>query len=311
MARLFKERPVAVVFDWDKTLSPVYMQSVLFSHFNVDEKKFWALTHARTKKHSELLGTRVMVEHEYLNTMIDYAQRSIFKDLDNKKLSELGKSLPLYEGVEKLFLKLRSVGAEIYVVSSGIRTMLKDIPVVKDNVDEIYGADFADYELTDSLHVTPYTRIYSVVNAVIPTDKIRILNDISKGCTQGKFDSNTVVSIDRRRIPFRNMIYVGDGVSDIHAFEIVRRGGGYAMAVYNPNEPMFDQAEMLRANGSVDLIAVTDYRPGSTAYDWLTQKVTRLVEQVRQEESAEEEAKFEAVRKGSPKFIHAWSKEGA
>jgi len=302
---LFKEKPVAVVFDWDKTLSPHYQQSVVFDKFGVDQKQFWALTHLRTRVHTHYLKNRVIVEHEYLNTMIDYAKRGVFKGLNNAMLTELGAKIQCYPGVASMLNDLKAEGAELYIVSGGIRSMLRGLPFA-DIFEEIYAADFTDYTLDDDGKLSPCEHIVSVATSVIPTDKTRILHEISKGCKHGDFDTNATLPQEKRRIPFKNMIYVGDGVSDIHAFETVRRDGGHAVAVYNPDEPQFEQAEMLRSNGWVDLIGVADYRPGTTVYDWLLQKVRRLKKRIIEEENEQREAKLKEVRLHSPKYIHAW-----
>lgn len=306
---LFVEKPVAVVFDWDKTLSPTYQQRPLFEEYKVDEKKFWNLTHVRTRAHQHYMQARCFVEHEYLNTILDYTRRGIFKGLNNAKLTELGTKVAVYPGVREMFYELKESGVEIYIVSGGIRSMLKGIDFVKDCVTEIYAADFADYELDDEGHRVDKDTIQSIIISVIPTDKTRILNEISKGCKQGNFDSNATLPQERRRIPFKHMIYVGDGVSDIHAFGTVRRDGGHAVAVYNPAEPQFDQAEMLRSNHWVDLIATADYRPGSTAYDWIKMKTLRLQEGIGKAETSAREAELEQVRQYAPKYIHAWGEQ--
>lgn len=308
LSSLFEEKPVAVVCDWDKTLGKFYMQRPIFEHYGVDEKTFWELTHVRTRAHREYTQNQCFVEHEYLNTILDYTRRGIFKGLNNAKLTELGKKIEVYPGVAEFFYLLKKEGAELYIVSGGIRSMLKGITFVKDCVTEIYAADFADYELDDKGNKTDRDEIQSVVISVIPTDKTRIMHEISKGCAHGKFDTNTTVVQERRRIPFKRMIYVGDGVSDIHAFETVRRDGGHAVAVYNPAEPQFDQAEMLRSNGWVDLIATADFRPGASAHDWVLQKVRRIRDGIKKEEIAARESDLDAVRRGAPEYIHAWSK---
>lgn len=309
MSSLFGNKPVAVVFDWDKTLGEFYMQRPLFKEYGVDEKKFWELTHIRTRAHQHYTQNRCFVEHEYLSTILDYTRRGIFKGLDNAKLTELGKKIELYPGVEDFFRLLKAEGAELYIVSGGIRSMLRGIDFVKDCVTEIYAADFADYELDDEGHKIDKGELQSIVVSVIPTDKTRILNEISKGCAIGNFDTNATLPQERRRIPFKHMIYVGDGVSDIHAFETVRRDGGYAVAVYNPKEPQFDQAEMLRSNGWVDMISTADYRPETSVHDWVLQKVRRIRDGIHKDEVSQREQALELVRKVAPKYIHAWTKE--
>lgn len=312
---LFTEQPVAVVFDWDKTLSPHYMQRPIFEEYGVDEKEFWKSNRARATANTAISGLQCFVEHGYLNMILDKARDRTFKGLDNAKLSELGQKIELYPGVEDLFRRLKATGAEIYIASAGIRTMIKDIPFVIDTVTEVYGSEFADYKLDDSGVRIPYVptkdkpnAIQSVIRVVLPTDKIRILQEISKGCLQGNFDGSVGIRQEERRIPFKRMIYVGDGVSDIFAFDTVRNGGGYAVGVYNPDEPAFEQMEMIRRDGWLDMVGITDFTKDSTVGNWILQKVQHLQAEVRVEQAAARDRKLNDVRAHVPVFVNAWGK---
>jgi hypothetical protein len=194
--------------------------------------------------------------------------------------------------------------------------MLKDIPFVKDTVTEIYGSDFADYRMDDKGNILPFAEtkdkpkaIQSVARVVIPSDKIRIMHEISKGCKQGNFDACVGIKLNDRRIPFPHMIYVGDGVSDIYAFDTVKSGGGYTVGVYNPNDPQFEQIEMIREDGWLDILGVADYTPGATISTWILRKVEQMQYQIRKAEAAAQEAELEEVRRRAPRFIHSWTKK--
>jgi len=306
---LFAEKPVCVVFDWDKTLSPNYMQKPIFEEYGLDEKSFWKMSNSHAMANSHYLGLKCFVEHEYLNTLLDLARSGVLKDLNNEKLSELGQKIELYPGVKDLFYRLKTTGAEIYIVSSGIRSMLKDIPVVKECVTEIYAADFADYSLNEKGEIIQKAEtIQSLARIVLPSDKIRILNEISKGCKQGNFDACIGLRDNERRIPFKHMIYVGDGVSDIYAFDTVHKGGGLTVGVYNPNDPQFEQIEMLRKDGWLDILGVADFTFNSTVGTWILKKVEQWLFEIRKEQETVKETKLSEIRKHAPTFIHHWGK---
>lgn len=306
---LFPTQKVAVVFDWDKTLSPHYMQRPIFKHYNIDEKRFWERAHYRTRILSQRFQTRCFVEHEYLNLLLD--SRSSFPDLTNTMLYELGKQIEMFPGVGEIFADLHALGVEIYVVSCGIRTMLQGIPEVSKYVKEIHASEFYDFiinDVGDDFEYERETRIQGIAKCVIPSDKTRILNEISKGSTEGQFDPCLAIPDELRRIPFSNMIYVGDGVSDIYGWDVVKSGGGYTVGVWNPDEPQYHQVEMLRKDGWLDLMSVADFRTGSTAHTWLVSKCNELLAKVPTSVEATCEENLIELRKHAPEFIHKWSK---
>lgn len=297
-----------MVFDWDKTLSSHYMQKPIFQEYGVDEKQFWVTSNSQAYANSSYLGLQCFIEHAYLNSILDLVRNGTLPGLNNKKLSELGKKIVVYPGVEDLFHRLKTHGVEIYIVTSGIRSMLKEIPFVKDCVTEIFGADYTDYVFDKEGNIIPCDTIQSLVRTVIPSDKVRILNEISKGSVQGKFDACVWIPENERRIPFKHIIYVGDGVSDIYAFETVRSGGGYAVGVYSPTDPQFEQIETIREDGFLDILGLADFGVNSTVGTWIIKKVEQLQFSLRKEEQTVKEDEFTQVRKHSPKIIHSWGK---
>jgi len=104
------------------------------------------------------------------------------------------------------------------------------------------------------------------------------------------------------------MIYVGDGVSDIYAFDTVHQGGGYTVGVYNPNDPQFEQIEMLRQDGWLDILGVADFGPTSTVGTWILKKIEQLQFEIRKQQGAAAEEGLVEIRKHAPTFIHSWGK---
>jgi 2-hydroxy-3-keto-5-methylthiopentenyl-1-phosphate phosphatase len=312
---LFPSKKVAIVFDFDKTLGVSYMQRPIFEHYGVDEKTFWATCHARAKANSKILGSRCFVEHEYLNVILDYSRRRIFKGLTNKKLAELGLKIKIFPGVEECFKVISALGAEIYIVSSGMKAMLTEIPFVKKYVTAIFAAEFADYQLDEKGNIKPFRgtldkpqALQSVTKVMLPSDKTRVLHEINKGCLFGGFDGCIRIEKEDCRTPFDKMVYVGDGISDVYAFDTVKSNGGFTMGVYNPEEPQFTQLEMLRQEGWLDIMAVADYSWTATAGNWLISKTKALVASIEQTQNKAIEASLEDRRRCAPEYVFAWSK---
>ena len=68
---LFLQNVIALVWDFDKTLIPGYMQDPLFQHYGVDAQTFWAEVNALPaeyrKRGVELISTEVL----YLNHILE------------------------------------------------------------------------------------------------------------------------------------------------------------------------------------------------------------------------------------------------
>lgn len=303
------ETRVAVVFDWDRTLSPHYMQQVIFQEYDINEGEFWALCHARVAANVQHLGTRCFVEHEYLNLMLDYARTGVFADLDNEKLKLLGGRIRVNPGVSELLNELHdSPGVEVHIVSSGLRTMLLDHPAVRLNPANIHGAEFTDYELV-SKPGNPVQRvktpsINSIAKSLLPSDKVRILAEIAKGCHQGRYDSCVPMRPEEFPVPYSHMIYVGDGVTDIYAFRTVRENGGYAVGVYDPaSETAFRQIEMIRRDGLLDVVGPTDFHPQVGVGSWILRKVETLIDEAWDRRRANQEARYGELRSHAPDYM--------
>lgn len=93
-----EQNTIAVIWDFDKTLIPGYMQDPLFQDYNVDAKKFWEEVNALPKQYADK-GIRTNRDSIYLNHIITCINQGIFEGLNNEKLRSYGKELKFYKGV--------------------------------------------------------------------------------------------------------------------------------------------------------------------------------------------------------------------
>jgi 2-hydroxy-3-keto-5-methylthiopentenyl-1-phosphate phosphatase len=265
----------AVVFDWDKTLSPHYMQVPLFKEYGVDEKAFWDYSNNRAVRNTLICGSKICCEDEYLSVIQENSKDipgAMFPGLTNEKLQKLGSGIDTFPGVEPLFDFLNNVvDVDIFIVTSGIKVMLLGHPLVEKYVskENIHGAEFSDWIWKEGVfEKTPH--LSNVIKTITPSDKIRVLMEISKGCKVSQEASDVLPTA----IPYENMIYVGDGVSDIYAFEFLRSKGGSAVGVYNPeHHKSFEQLEKIRKDGFLDILGIADFSPKATIGNWIINKV--------------------------------------
>ncbi|GEP40873.1 HAD family hydrolase [Brevifollis gellanilyticus] len=250
---------IAVIYDYDQTLSPTYMQDeTLFPHFGINANQFW-------KKSRELVDQQGYDgELAYLKCMLDYLEMD---RPTNDELVKLGAQLRYYKGVPEVFDELngtlsqqhRSLGIKIehYIVSSGLKALL-DGSSLAPSVKRIFGCEFG----TDK-----DGRISFPKRVISHTTKTQYLFRINKGMLEPHEDVNDHMDPELRPIPFQNMIYIGDGPTDVPCFTLMKRYGGHAIAVYNAEETSrasFRKCYQLNALADrVKHIAPADYRAGS------------------------------------------------
>ena len=264
---------IGIVYDYDQTLSPTYMQDeVLFPAFGINAGEFW-------KRCRELVD-REGYESElaYLKVMLDYLA---FDRPSNADLQKLGENLQFYQGLPEMFEQLdsdlltaehRTMGVKIEhdILSSGIKTLI-DGSRLKPYVKEVFGCEFAEDERG---------KISFPKRVISHTQKTQYLFRINKGMLDAGEDVNDHMPEELRPIPFRNMIYLGDGPTDVPCFTVMKKSGGHAIAVYNADdETRSSFRKCYQLSGAADrikYIAPSDYRAGSHLRLLLEEMITDI-----------------------------------
>ena len=294
---------IACIWDFDKTIIPGFMQETLFKAFNLDCKKFWDEVNALPKRYAQ---QKICVTEDllYLNHMLTYVKEGLLPGLNNKKLRELGRELPIHEGLPEFFKILKdqveqneifqkhNIKLEHYIISCGLTEMIRGSKIAP-YVDGIFGCEFIEepmlpgFLLQESMPLTNETKEIAQIGRVIDnTSKTRYLFEINKGVNKNpKVSVNASIAQEDRRIPIENMIYIADGPSDIPMFAVIKERGGKTFAVHAPESLQdFKQNDMLLQNGRVDCYGPADYRPGTQTYRWLMMHVKEIAERLVQQE---------------------------
>ncbi len=274
---------IGIVYDYDQTLSPTYMQDeVLFPAFGIKPEPFWKKCQALVRDEgfdSELA---------YLKVLLDYLEMD---RPTNDQLRQLGQKLTFFPGLPEIFAELDAtltpahramdIRIEHYIVSSGLKALI-DGSRLAGHMKAIFGCEFAQDE---------HGRITFPKRVISHTQKTQYLFRINKGLLEQGQDVNDHMPAHLRRIPFSNMIYLGDGPTDVPCFTVVRQYGGQAIAVYNTMDPSrgsFRKCYQLSTHADrVKHIAPSDYRPGSHLRLLLEEMIAEVADRMLAERRAE------------------------
>ena len=229
---------IGLIFDFDITLSPAFQQQVLFDEWGVDASTFWS--------ECDQLGAKGYdLEHAYMRNLIDYGRRDPKFALTNQKLYEMGKRVALYQGLSRadgqnsIFDDLKAlvqrpefaehnIELECYCISGGLKPMIQGAfegHGLNEYFKEIFACEF-DEDDTGKLGY-----IKETVGHTIKTQKLFM---IGKGISPKNGDAPEMVNevFEQYRIPFTQMVFLGDGQTDIPAFSLINCAGGTSIAVY-------------------------------------------------------------------------------
>ena len=250
-----EDMPVlAICYDFDKTLSPDNMQAqgYLQAIDYADQDEFWAETR-------ELADRNEMDSNlAWMYLMLKGARgKELFR---RDVLMKYGSKVALYDGVESWFDRTaeygreRGVKVEHYIISSGLKEMIEGTAIA-DKFEKIYASAFC-YD-SDGVAVWPA----QVVNY---TSKTQFLFRISKGVTDVNDERvNDHFGPDELRVPFRNMVYIGDSETDIPCMKLVHSYGGYSIGVYDPQKADKSRVYKMMREQRIGYYAPADYTEGS------------------------------------------------
>ena len=252
-----KQRPIiAFLYDFDKTLCTTDMQNYAFiPSLGMTPAEFWAEANG--------FGRRNRIDGilAYMYTMLREAERKNLP-FTRADLVDKGRDIVLFPGVEGWFGRINAYGetlgvqVEHYIISSGLREIIEG-SAISGEFKEIYASEF----YYDESGVPVWPKL-----AVNFTAKTQFVYRINKGVLDVSDDKtlNDSMPDDSKRVPFTNMVYMGDGLSDVPCMKMMRAYGGQAIAVYQ--EGNRQGVEDLLSKGRVDFIFPADYSEG-TALD--------------------------------------------
>ncbi len=271
---------VAIAYDFDGTLAPGYMQEYDFiPNLKIANEEFWEESN-RQARANDMDGVL-----SYMLLMLTKAKE---KGISVKKddFIRYGQSIHFFEGVEDYFERINKYGesrglkVEHSIISSGLREFVAGTSIAK-----YFTNIFASGFVYDKNGVACWPAL-----AINYTNKTQFLFRINKGI-KNSYDNSLInkrIPKDQRAVPFQNLIYIGDGETDVPAMKMVKLQGGTAITVYNPSVPVSKDGSHtprelcveLIAENRADYMAPADYRDG--------QPLSRIVEKVIDKIAAEQ-----------------------
>jgi haloacid dehalogenase-like hydrolase len=273
---VFDKKTIALVYDFDGTLSPRPMQDYAFlPQIGEGAAAFWKASNELARRE----GADPMIT--YMRLMYKKAKEKGLR-IDRADLVKQGASVELFPGVEKWFdaiadyVKLRSeshgVTLRHYVVSAGLTEIIEGTPIYK-RFHNVFASEFwfEAYEL-------PFPK-----RVITDTGKTQYLFRINKGIEDLRVGINEHMDETRRPIPFSNMIYFGDGDTDVPSMAVTRKNGGHAVAVHTPGKSKSKCVDLFKA-GRCDFFAPADYTRGSDLFKRTCLLLDRILADIRVQE---------------------------
>jgi len=257
---------IAIMYDFDKTLCTRDMQEyTFFPNLGIEASDFW----------NEANKLR---ENNKMDQVLSYMYLMFKKTIDNNRslkrdyLNKMGKNIELFPGVVDWFSRIneygRSLGVEIehYIISSGLKEIIEGSEIGQ-NFKCIFASEFFYNE--DGNAMWPKL-------AVNYTNKTQFLMRINKGILDISDDNrlNDKMIEDERRISTSNMIYLGDGFTDVPCMKLTKENGGVSIAVYTDKN--CDTAKKLLNDGRINYMVPADYREG-TEIDEIVKKTIKAM----------------------------------
>ncbi len=253
----FDKRIIALVYDFDGTLCPKPMQEYTFlPKIGEDPAAFWAEVGrvARAEQADGLIT--------YMHLMYKKAKAKGVR-IDREELVALGRQVELFPGVMEWFDAIAdyvSIRAETavelrhYLVSSGLKEIIEGTPIYP-RFHNVFASEyfFEAYDL-------PYPK-----RVITDTGKTQYLFRINKGIEDLGESINSHMPEGDRPIPFANMVYFGDGDTDVPSMTVMRKSGGHAIAVHPPGKHREKCIDLYQA-GRIDFFATADYRRSSDLF---------------------------------------------
>ncbi len=244
---------IALMYDFDKTLCAKDMQEYSFiPSIGMNAEAFWSEANKIAVKN----GMDKILAYMYL--MIKQAKKNDIP-ITRESFRSLGQDVVLFKGVKGWFKRINQFGKEHgveiehYILSSGLKEIIEGTPIGKE-FKNIYACEF---------HYNERGNADWPQHAVNFTTKTQYLFRISKGVLDVLDDVklNRNMADEERRVPYRNMIYLGDGLTDVPCMKLVKQYGGQSIAIYPKKHK--SKVDILLRDERVNFMCEADYSDGS------------------------------------------------
>lgn len=250
---------MAICYDFDRTLTPVEMQAQGYiQELSANPEDFWRQVNLMAREH------QMDSNLAYMYMMLKGATNRFRVTRDN--LKTFGSRVVLYDGVESWFDRINAfalkhnICVEHYILSSGILEMIEGTSIAG-KFKRIYANSFLYNDKGEA--VWPAQNINY-------TNKTQFLFRISKGILDVSDDRvNDYMHHSKMRIPFRNMVYIGDSMTDVPCMKLLSTYEGYAVGVYDPQKQNKEQVTKLLTEQRIGYFAPADYTESSPLFSLL------------------------------------------
>ena len=257
MRQGFFQNTIALVYDFDGTLSPQPMQEyTVLPKIGVEPAQFWARVNREAR---ETESDPMLV---YMRHIIEALELGRI-DVKREDFAAMAHRIKYFPGVTTWFKRMnayvrRRSGGKVkllhYLISAGQKEILEGVSIRK-QFKRIYASEY---------HFNHHGVATFPKLLVTDTAKTQFLFRINKGLESLNDSINEHMPESERPIPFQNMVYVGDGMTDVPSMALTKKSGGHTLAVYNPKKAsQRATCEKLLRAGRADFIAEADFRKGT------------------------------------------------
>jgi len=257
MAPRFFQNTIALVYDFDGTLSPQPMQEyTVLPKIGAKPAEFWAKVNREAR---ETASDQMLVYMRHIIEALDDAK----VDVKREDLAAMARNIVYFPGVKTWFTRMNAyarkrsrgrVSLRHYLISAGQKEILDGVSIRK-HFARIYASEY---------HFNHHGVATFPKLLVTDTLKTQFLFRINKGREEVTESINEHMPESERPIPFQNIVYVGDGMTDVPSMALTKKSGGHTVAVYERRDARGRATcvKLLDA-GRADFIAEADYRRGS------------------------------------------------
>ena len=256
-SQTFKHNIIALVYDFDGTLTPGSMQDyTILPALGIKPTDFWK------KVEKESILTKGESTLTYMRLLLEACERKDYK-FTSSELKRLATKLRFFQGVAGYFGRMNAfikkefrgkISARHYIISGGLKDIIEATPIAK-NIHRVFACEY----YFDKSKRAVFPKV--IVNDTLKT---QFLFRISKGMENISENINEHMPRKDLAIPFQNILYIGDGMTDVPCMAVTKQLGGHSLAVYRPDDPKgLRVCQSLLGAKRADFIAKADFRSSS------------------------------------------------